>query len=239
MNYNQYKEQMQRSASSAEGNAEGRPYVGYLSLKDGEEAIVRVMCDDVNDLEVYPLHWTTVGDRSTWVKCARDPGEPTSKCPCCNDGVALVYRVFIKVIQYVTDEEGKVKTLAKIWDRPASFMDIIADRIADYGPLSDVVCKIKRHGTGTSTTYDLLPQAPNKYPESIYVKRENAFENFNIIGHSIREMTPAKKETNPFLKDEAEVEASFAPRQAPAAERAPAPRPQESTSEFARPRRFY
>jgi hypothetical protein len=177
--------------------------------------------------------------REGWINCPRTPQDPTDMCPYCADKKPLSYRTFIKLIHYVTDEEGKVKALAKVWDRPASFLSILEDRIADYGPLSNIIYKIKRHGTGTATRFDLMPQAPNKYPEDIYIKRENAFDNFNIIGHSVREVSPQPKE-EAISKEELPWE--NIPQTNPASKDNSTSIPNTTNNPgngFERPRRFY
>lgn len=194
-NYNQFMSQSSNQ-NKKDDNVQNGPYVGYLSLKDGEEAIVRVMCDSVDDIKVLACHWGYLGGRETWINCPRAPQDPVDNCVLCKEGKPLSYRTFIKLIQYVKDEQGNIRALAKIWDRPASFISILKDRVTDYGPLSEILCKIKRHGTGTSTKYDLMPLPQDRYPENVYQKRDNAFEGFNIIGHSVHELPSSEPTTS-------------------------------------------
>lgn len=251
VSWEDYKNKSENSSSNP-ANGWSEPYVGYFSLKEGEEAIVRVMEDDPNNVDILACHWANVEGRDRWVSCPRSPKDPIDNCPLCAADKPIAYRAFIKVIHYVKDEEGNMKSLAKIWDRPASFVSIIQDRIEDYGPLSNIICKIKRHGSGKSTTYDLLPQSSERYPESSYPKKENAFKNFNILGHSVVDM--AKKNDTKSVKED------YAPREVvkePVEKPVSIPKYQEvresslpennSTSQeinssdtpFARPRRFY
>lgn len=241
MNYNQYKQCVQKNAQ----NVNNGPYVGYFSLKEGEEALVRILLDNTDDVEVYPVHWTPIDGRNTLVKCSREPNDPLQACPYCEEGKPVTYRIFLKVIQYITDEDGNIKPLAKIWNRPATYLDILADRIADYGPLSEVVCKVKRHGSGTSTTYDLLPQSPLKYTKEVFEIKTSAFDNFNIIGHSIvaaggRNGNTQEDEvaTNPYLRDEEPSISEIPQRRVFPSSTQPLATAGPS-GEFDRPKRFY
>ena len=132
--------------------------VGFFSLKnDGEEAIVRIMCDSMADLEIMTVHPITVGASAfpnRQVNCLRDPREPLEMCPLCAAGEKVKQKVFIRMLQYdpVTREAKPV-----VWDRVASiFAPKIKSFLDNYGPLSHIMCKIIRHGTGKSTLLSLL-----------------------------------------------------------------------------------
>ena len=76
------------------GNSDG---IGFFTLKDGEEAIVRIMCDSINELDILTVHPITVGN-STFpnrqVNCLRDPREPLEQCPLCSAGNKVKQKVF-------------------------------------------------------------------------------------------------------------------------------------------------
>lgn len=162
--------------------------VGFFSLKnDGEEAIVRIMCDSMADLEIMTVHPITVGASAfpnRQVNCLRDPREPLEMCPLCAAGEKVKQKVFIRMLQYdpVTREAKPV-----IWDRVASiFAPKIKSFLDNYGPLSHIMCKIIRHGTGKNTQYDIVPNInPQEYNEQSYPIIPDAFKDFSVLGRMV------------------------------------------------------
>lgn len=162
------------------GNSDG---IGFFTLKDGEEAIVRIMCDSINELDILTVHPITVGN-STFpnrqVNCLRDPREPLEQCPLCSAGNKVKQKVFIKMIKYdpITGEPSPV-----VWDRPAyKLVPTIKKYIDEYGPLSNIICKISRTGSKYDTVYNIIP---NINPSINCVRVDNAFENFNVLGRMV------------------------------------------------------
>lgn len=175
VDYNTYVETEKTS-----GNSDG---VGFFTLKDGEEAIVRIMCDNINELDILTVHPITVGN-STFpnrqVNCLRDPREPLEQCPLCSAGNKVKQKVFIKMIKYdpITGEPSAV-----VWDRPAyKLVPTIKKYIDEYGPLSNIICKISRTGSKYDTVYNIIP---NINPPINCVRVDNAFENFNVLGRMV------------------------------------------------------
>lgn len=175
VDYNTYVETEKTS-----GNSDG---VGFFTLKDGEEAIVRIMCDSINELDILTVHPITIGNSSfpnRQVNCLRDPREPLEQCPLCSAGNKVKQKVFIKMIKYdpVTGEPSAV-----VWDRPAyKLVPTIKKYIDEYGPLSNIICKIARTGSKYDTVYNIIP---NINPSINCVRVDNAFENFNVLGRMV------------------------------------------------------
>lgn len=175
VDYNTYVETEKTS-----GNSDG---VGFFTLKDGEEAIVRIMCDSINELDILTVHPITIGNSSfpnRQVNCLRDPREPLEQCPLCSAGNKVKQKVFIKMIRYdpVTGEPSAV-----VWDRPAyKLVPTIKKYIDEYGPLSNIICKIARTGSKYDTVYNIIP---NINPPINCVRVDNAFENFNVLGRMV------------------------------------------------------
>lgn len=175
VDYNTYVETEKTS-----GNSDG---VGFFTLKDGEEAIVRIMCDNINELDILTVHPITIGNSSfpnRQVNCLRDPREPLEQCPLCSAGNKVKQKVFIKMIKYdpVTGEPSPV-----VWDRPAyKLVPTIKKYIDEYGPLSNIICKIARTGSKYDTVYNIIP---NINPSINCVRVDNAFENFNVLGRMV------------------------------------------------------
>lgn len=166
--------------------------VEFFSLKaDGEEAVVRILCDSISDLDILTVHPVIVGQSNfpnRNVNCLRTPHDPLDMCPFCNSGEKVKQRVFIKMLQYdVNTREAK----AVVWDRPAgSYVPKLKSYIDNYGPLSQIVCKIIRHGTGLDTTYDIIPNLnPQVFTLESYKLDVSAFEEFNILGRMVLDKT--------------------------------------------------
>lgn len=162
--------------------------IGFFSLKnDGEEAIVRIMCDSMADLEIMTVHPITVGTSAfpnRQVNCLRSPRDPLEMCPLCASGEKVRQKVFIKMLRYdpVTKQATPV-----VWDRVASvFAPRIKSFIDNYGPLSHIMCKIIRHGTGKSTMYDIIPNInPMEFNETNYPIIPDAFKDFSVLGRMV------------------------------------------------------
>lgn len=174
--------------------------VGFFSLKgDGAEAIVRIMCDSLADLDILTVHPITVGASNfpnRQINCLRDPRDSMDKCPLCASGEKVKQKVFIKMLQYDSPGEGK----AVVWDRPAGiFVPKLKSYMDNYGPLSNIMCKIVRHGTGLDTSYDIIPNInPQVYTEQTYPKNADAFADFNVLGRMV--MNKTAEEMNTFIQ---------------------------------------
>ena len=157
--------------------------VGYFSLKDdGNSAIVRFLVDDINDVPVYAVHRVSINGKMRAVSCIREPKDPVDKCPLCSSEKQLQYRIYVPMLEYVTDEHNNVQVYARIWERPASYSGKLSSLISEYGPLSDNVFKIVRNGRAgeRGTTYTEMYCKPEIYKESIFKKDADAFKDFNV-----------------------------------------------------------
>lgn len=175
--------------------------VGFFSLKgDGDEAIVRIMCDSMSDLEIMTVHPITVGASAfpnRQVNCLRDPRDPLEMCPLCAAGEKVRQKVFIRMVQY---DPNTREPHAVVWDRVASvFAPRIKSFIDNYGPLSHIMCKIIRHGTGKNTQYDIVPNInPQEYNETNYPIPEDAFKDFSVLGRMV--MDKSAEEIIQFMR---------------------------------------
>lgn len=171
--------------------------VGFFTLRnDNDEAIVRFMCDSVDDFEILTVHDITVGTKYRKINCVRDFHEPVESCPLCASGTKINQRFFIKMIQYdkTTDSAGNVVITPKamVWERSTQYAKTLKSYLDNYGPLSDVICKIIRHGKAgdMQTTYEIVPNL-NKaiYKDEIYVKDPSIFGDFNAFGTIVMDKT--------------------------------------------------
>lgn len=172
--------------------------VGFFTLKnDNDEAVVRFMCDSTDDFEILTVHDVQIGQRYRKVNCIRDPREPLDNCPLCKNGTRISNRFFIKLIQYnrVTDPNTGVQTIvpqAMIWERSTAYAKTLKSYLDNYGPLSDVICKIIRHGKAgdMQTTYEIVPNlSKTVFPDEVYVKDPSLFGTFEAFGTIVMDRT--------------------------------------------------
>lgn len=163
--------------------------VSFFSLKnDGDEAIVRIMHDTPDDFEVLTVHPVKIGNNFRSVNCLRDPSQPVDNCPLCKNNTKLQHKIYIRMIQYVRNEQGQIEAKPVVWERPAqAYGTQLANLINEYGPLSECVFKIRRNGAprDMKTTYDIMFGNPNMYTEAHYPKVAGAFDNYTACGTSV------------------------------------------------------
>ena len=174
-------------------NANYKQRVGFFSLKnDGDEAIVRIMHDTPKDFELIAVHRVQLEDgKIRQISCLRNPSDPIDMCPLCADNTKVDLRIYIKLLEYVKQENGSVVPVAKVWERSSSYARKLAGLMAEYGPLSDCIFKIKRHGAPGSkkTDYEILPMSEKVYPSSVYVKNTSLLEGYSALGTIVLEKT--------------------------------------------------
>ena len=172
------------------------PRVGYFSLKnDNDSAIVRLNIDSVNDLEIYTVHSVKVDGKFKKINCLRTFKEPISACPLCAAKNSYQQKIYIKLLEYVTEEDERgietIKAVPKIWERPVSFLKTLIDYEKEYGSLSNCILKVVRHGVAGSmdTKYNFIYPNQNIYNSNTYPADFSAFNNYNIIGGPIVDMS--------------------------------------------------
>lgn len=165
--------------------------VGFFNLKDGEEAIVRFMIDSPADFDIITSHPIQLDGKFRQVSCIRDPREDVSKCPLCSAGEKVQHNIFLKLIHYEVDASGVVTPKAKVWQRNASvFAPMMKNYLDSYGPLSNIVCKVVRHGKMLDTKYDVIPNInPSVYNEQSYPIVKDAFSDYKVLGRVVLDKT--------------------------------------------------
>ena len=99
------------NSTSNGGTQANKPQVAFFQLKnDGDEAVVRFMCDSTKDFEIFTTHITpTSNNRFMKVNCLRDANEPVSKCPLCESKNFKLSQTFcVPLIQYEKQSDGSV-----------------------------------------------------------------------------------------------------------------------------------
>lgn len=193
-NFQEYRKMMQSREESQErtGDNPPRTSVGFFSLKDdNDQAVVRFMFDSVDELDVVSLHRVSVGGRMRSVSCFRNPMQPVDACPICASDKVPQQKIFIPLVEYSRDEKGEVVAEPKIWERPASYGNVLNSLVEDYGPLSESVFKVIRHGAAgeRGTTYSVNYCKPEIYRPDIYVKDGSAFDGFKVVGRIVLDLT--------------------------------------------------
>lgn len=200
-NYNDY----QNAISRAQSNTEFAK-VGFFKLSDdGDEALVRINCASVEDLQFASVH--QLGAAQKWMKisCLNTLGT-TGKCPLCNAANGDTSkgprkRVFVQMMcSYKDKMTGQwSQAVPVIWERPAGFSKELCNKLRDYGDLRQVLLKITRNGRAgdMQTTYSMDYAVPTVFKPEMVPMDFSAFANFNINKHSYWEKTA--DEINTFL----------------------------------------
>lgn len=185
--------------SSSNNGSGNNSRVTFFSLKNGESAIVRIMIDSVDDLDIRTVHNVEMpgyqyGRR---MNCLRNPNEPMDLCPLCAAGKSIEQKLYIKMIQYNVDSNGTVTKEAKVWERGVFDRNFgaraIKSNIEAYGPLSQMICKIERRGEKLNTEYQFMPNLnPEVYRPDIFVKDASMFDGWDPLGVAILDKTAAE-----------------------------------------------
>lgn len=189
-----------------------RPKVGYFtSLKDdGDEAVVRFNYNTKADFKVVTVH--RVLDAGIWkdVECLKGMYDTNDKCPLCKSGDKMKSKIYVQMLQYNKDEQGKITVEPVVWSRGYGFvpelLEVIADavedeKIAPNTPIRDIVFKIKRVGAKGSldTRYKLKVMQPAVVPDNVFVKDFSAFEKFDSAHHDY--WVKSEEEISYFLEN--------------------------------------
>ena len=180
----------QRSQAERANNMNGPKRIPFFSLKnDGDEAVVRFAYSSSSEFDLMTVHSVSEGNRFLRVNCPRTPHDPLHMCPLCEAGVQLQNKFFIKLIEYVRDENGVIRAVPRIWERTARYATEIGNLLNEYGDLRKCVFKIKRSGAkgSVNTVYNILYGNPSIYKPEIYVEDFSAFDGYNLIGTTVLE----------------------------------------------------
>lgn len=188
-NFSDYEQQ--KATASEQGS---RARVSYLALKnDGDEAIVRFMYNSPADLSYETVHDIVLDGRHRKVSCLKSSlYGPVDQCPLCAAQVSRpVQKMYVKLLEYIRNEQNEIVAVPKIWERPASFMEKLKSYFDEGYELSNCIFKIKRHGKAgdTQTTYEIIPANPNIYKPEFYVKDESLFDNYSLSTYVVMEKT--------------------------------------------------
>lgn len=204
-NYDQYNALINRASEGAQQSVK----IGFFKLKDdGDEALVRINCKDLEDLQFASVH--TVNAAGKWMKvsCHNPVGSYTGDCPLCAANVAgntaiskAGKKVYVQMLVAYRDKvTGEFSApIPVIWERPAGFSREIANKLRDYGDLRSVLLKVTRNGKAgdMKTTYSMDYAVPTVFKPELIPADFSAFVNFNIAKHSYWEKSVG--DINTFL----------------------------------------
>lgn len=157
--------------------------VQYFGLKnDGDEAIVRFDYSVKEDIQLDSIHIVEAGGKKRKVECLRTALEPIDNCPLCQAGYQVYKKMYVKLVEYVTQPDGTVKPEPKIWERKADFSKTIISLMNDYGDLRECIFKVKRQGKAgdPGTTYMINYQNPRIYTSEIYRIDFSGFDGYDL-----------------------------------------------------------
>ena len=204
MAYVSREEFLKRQAERQNRESEG-PYVGFLKIEDGGEAVVRFAYDSPDQMDIVTFHLVGEPGKPEYqgkrYNCLRESfSDPIDSCPLCASKAPLKQKVFLKMIEYTKDENGKIVVTPRIWERSTNWVTKIGQLFEEYGDISDCVFKIKRTGSGLDTRYsDPMLASPTIYNANLYPKDFSAFDDYKIIGGIISDKLPGEEEEKPEI----------------------------------------
>lgn len=124
----------------------------YFSLandKDYEE--VRLMYNDMEDVQLYSVHEIEVNGKTVKVNCLREYDQPLSDCPLCAAGNKLQVKMWVPLYLTRTSE-------VKVWERGRTFVSKLESAARRHNPLVSARFEIERNGKkgDQQTTYELM-----------------------------------------------------------------------------------
>ena len=194
-NFDEFMAAEAAAAKQPKGNGP-RPQgsgVQYFGLKnDGDEAIVRFDYSTKEDIEVVNIHVVEAGGKNRKVECLRESAlEPLDNCPLCQAGYKLFKKMYVKLIEYVPQQDGTVKPEPRIWERKADFCQTIMSLMTDYGDLRECVFKVRRQGKAgdPGTTYMINYQNPRIYTSELYKADFSGFDGYDLNRYVVLKRT--------------------------------------------------
>ena len=175
-------------------NQQNQNQVNFFGLKDdGDEAVVRFLVDSMDDIDILTLHEANVNGKYFKISCNRESlNDNPNTCAFCASGSKMIQKAYIKLLSYVKSPTGEISLIPCIWERSTNYAIKFREYLNNYGPLSDLICKVVRHGAkgDLKTTYEIIPNLSKSiYPDTAYLKDFSAFNNYKVIGSLVKEKT--------------------------------------------------
>lgn len=128
----------------------------FFSLKPQEQAIVRFVYNDLNDIEMYSVHEFRIPGNMATISCAKPTSDsPIDMCKWCKMGNVPVARIVIPIFKADTEE-------IVYWTRTRKFVNdtlvpLFNEILSTGKPISSQQYKIIRQGEGLQTSYSVIP----------------------------------------------------------------------------------
>lgn len=173
----------------------------FFQLKDdGDTEKVRVMYEDLDDVDAYLVHKVKIGQSEKYVSCLKS--EQNCDCPLCNSGSKPIIRLFIPLYSLKDDK-------VKLWERGKSMIKRLQKLCDRYNPLYKTVLEIERNGaagdnqtdyafynveTTENLSLDDLPEIPEVLGGYVLDKTEEELAQFVATGQMPGEDSTTKSE---------------------------------------------
>lgn len=153
---------------------------------DGDYEQVRLMYNDMNDVELFSVHEVEVNGQSYWVNCLREYDQPVDDCPLCAAGNKIQVKMWVPLYIENTKE-------VKVWERGRTFVSKLESASRRFTPLVSNIFEIERNGKkgDQNTTYELI------HIKRDDVKLDELPELPQIVGTIVKELT--REELEDFL----------------------------------------
>lgn len=181
--------------------------VGYFKLaNDGDTAIVRFNYESAATIHFATVHTVKTKDgKYKKVSCLREKWEdPKEMCPLCMSTDEQVSKIstktYITLLDYVKQEDGTMKAMPKVWERPSGFAKELAQLITDFGNLKECLFKITRQNGATSSDvrYIITYCRPEVYTPENFPADFSDFEDYDLTKHGYYVKTAEEMEA--FVK---------------------------------------
>lgn len=210
-------------------NNTNRNNVSFFFLKNnGDSAIVRFMESSITDFNLLSCHPIQLNGKFRQLNCLRGANDPIDNCPACKANMKTATKFYVRMLQYVPNEQGVIEAKPVVWERSLNYASQIRDLIMNYGDLKNCIFKITRNGAAgdMKTTYNIMYCPEQMYPQEKYPIVENAFDNYNPLGTIVLNKTAGEIETYiatnnfpapipPEAQSQPQVQQQFTPQPTP------------------------
>jgi len=124
----------------------------FFSLaNDGDFERVRLMYNNIDDVELFSVHEIEVNGKSYFVNCLREYDQPIDNCPLCAAGNKIQVKMWVPL--YI-ENTGEVK----VWERGRTFVSKLQSACRRFNPLVSSIFEVERNGAkgDQNTTYELI-----------------------------------------------------------------------------------
>lgn len=183
-----------RAAAESAARGGSSLWAGKLIFKlpkDGDQAVVRFVPDEDGEFvfgawhHEVPVEGRAWGDMVPCIAQDEDGNRTTDDCPGCDADLPMKFKGFVKLIWregpvYKTDEKGKVvkdnmgdpvvldkKDSVAIWSSGPRLFENLGEIHDSYNGLGSRDFRVKRKGTGTDTSYTIVPAVIDGGPKKM------------------------------------------------------------------------